>query len=263
MSIRCRIDGHVARITLADPGRGNPLSHTSVTALLAAWGQARDAGVRVVVLDAEGWAFSVGGDLKAITASPSAPAYVTELAELLHRLVREWHQADAVVVSVVQGAAAGAGFPLALSADLVLATEQARFTLGYAAVGLTPDGGATLLTRIVGRYRALELALLNDTVDGAAAVALGLANRVVTEPERDVAEIVARLLAGSATAQRATKRLVRDASVADLASVLDHEAAAVTAAAATSESSDRIAAFLDRRPGPDSRQPTRAAGSRP
>ncbi|AHH19849.1 putative enoyl-CoA hydratase [Nocardia nova SH22a] len=256
MTVRCRIDDAVARITLADPRRGNPLTHESTAALLEALHQARAARVRVVVLDAEGWAFCVGGDLSAFAASAAPAAYVAELADLLHRVVLELHDMDAIVVSVVHGAAAGAGFPLALAADLVLATPEARFTLGYTKVGLTPDGGATLLARTIGVHRALALALSNDTIDSADALKLGLVTHVSADPAAAIRTIAGDLVAGAPEAQRTVKRLMRAAVPTDIAAVLDREAAAVTAAAATAESAEGIAAFLARR-APQFPPPTR------
>ena len=107
---------------------------------------ARRDDARVVVLRAEGRFFSVGGDVAALAAADDPEHLVDDLAETLHRAVSDLQRLDAVVVAVVQGVAAGAGMPLAAAADLVLAGASARFTLAYTKIGLSPDGGSSLLT---------------------------------------------------------------------------------------------------------------------
>ncbi len=130
--------------------------HTAAAQIEAAGGQAR-----VVVLRSEGRAFSFGGDVGAFATADDREQMVDDLAETLHRTISDLHRMDAVVVSAVQGMAAGAGVPLAAVADVVLAGASARFTLAYTKIGLSPDGGSSLLSASLGLHRALHLALLN------------------------------------------------------------------------------------------------------
>ena len=130
--------------------------HTAAAQIEAAGGQAR-----VVVLRSEGRAFSFGGDVGAFATADDREQMVDDLAETLHRTISDLHRMDAVVVSAVQGMAASAGVPLAAVADVVLAGASARFTLAYTKIGLSPDGGSSLLSASLGLHRALHLALLN------------------------------------------------------------------------------------------------------
>ena len=107
--------------------------------------------------------------------------------------------------------AAGAAVPLAAAADIVLAAESARFTLAYTKVGLTPDGGSSLLAASIGLHRALYLALLNPVLTAAEAQAMGLVMEI--HPDDALGEavegVVRRLARGSRTALAAAKHLLR------------------------------------------------------
>lgn len=166
----------VAYIRLADPERGNPINQPMVKQLGVAVRRARADDVHVVVLSSNGRVFSFGGDLQAFSATDNVEHMIDDLAESLHRVISELHHMDAIVVSVVNGMAAGAGVPLAASADVVLAAESARFSLSYTKVGLSPDGGSSLLIASIGLHRALGLALLNPVLSALETVS-GLRHR--------------------------------------------------------------------------------------
>lgn len=244
------LDGRVATIRLADPAGRNPLNLDSLAALLDAVEQARSDEAAVVALRSRGDFFSVGGDLRAFASAEDLPAYVERAAGLVNAAVLGLLRLDAVVVAVVQGTAAGAGFPLAASADVVVAAESARFTLGYTRIGLSVDGGTSLLPASLGLHRALRLALLNDVLTAQEAQTAGLVARVVTDDRLDVVaeELIAGLAAGPRQALAATKRLLRDASLADPEHVLHREVIAVAEQAARPDGAEGIAAFVAKRP---------------
>jgi 2-(1,2-epoxy-1,2-dihydrophenyl)acetyl-CoA isomerase len=245
----CRGDAGVAWITLRGGDRGNPIDAESMRGLLDDLARARLDQVRVVVLRADGWAFSVGGDLKAFAVADDPARRVGQVAELLHEAVLALTSMAAVTLSVVQGPAAGAGFPLAMAADLVLAAEAASFTLGYTALGYTPDGGTSLLSSTLGLHRALQLALLNRTVTAGQACDWGMVADVVPSDRLDqAAAALARTLAeGPGAAQAETKRLLRSVTAAMLPPALDREARSVAVAAASSDGREGVRAFLEKR----------------
>ena len=173
----------VARITLDDGDRGNPIHQDSVGLLRAAVRRSGADRARVILLTASGRFFSVGGDISRFGAAEDIGSLVDDLAEDLHRTVSDLVRSPAIVVSAVQGMAAGAGFPLAAAADVVLAARSARFTLGYTKIGFSVDGGTSLLVHTLGLHRALRLALLNDVITAEEAYAAGLVARVVEDDE--------------------------------------------------------------------------------
>ena len=240
----------VARIRLADGERGNPLNQATVAELARAVRRARADDVHVVVLSAEGRAFSVGGDVSAFAAAEDTEQMIDDLAEALHRVVSDLHRMDAVVVSVVHGMAAGAGVSLAAAADVVLAAASARFTLAYTKIGFSPDGGSTLLTASVGLHRALRLALLNPVVSADEAHALGLVAQVHPDEALPSAvdEVVSQLRSGSRTAQVAAKRLLRETATPGAEAALRRETLSIRTRAASPDGREGVAAFLAKRP---------------
>lgn len=237
-------------ITLSNAARGNPIHTSMVAELHDAVGRARDDSARVIVLRADGAFFSVGGDLRAFGAQPDVRHFIDDLAESLHRVVLELVQHQAIVVSVVQGTAAGAGFPLAACADIVLAASSAQFTLGYTKVGLSVDGGTSLLVHSLGLHRTLRLALLNDVLSADEAHAAGLVARVF--PDEGLSEgvrgIVDRLVAGPADALSATKRLVRDTADSTPERALRAETRSIRERAAEPDGREGVRAFTEKRP---------------
>ncbi|MDQ1445805.1 MAG: 2-(1,2-epoxy,2-dihydrophenyl)acetyl-CoA isomerase [Acidimicrobiaceae bacterium] len=238
-----------AWITMVLGDSGNPLTHELADDLLEATRQARRDNARVVVLRAEGKAFCVGGDLQTFGSTPDPGVYIDDLAEALHRLVSELGHLDAPVVSVVQGVAAGAGFPIAMAADIVLAGRSARFTLAYTNAGLTPDGGSSLLTSTVGLHQAMYLALMNPVLSADQAHQVGLVAEVHDDDALDEAaeRVVARLVNGSATALTATKRLFRDRALPDAEAAMRRESLSVRAAANSHDGREGVRAFLAKR----------------
>lgn len=239
----------VARITLADPAGGNAINLAAVAALFDAARSVGRDGARVVVLAAEGRFFSVGGDLGAMAQADDQVALIDDLAEGLHRAVSELLRSDAIVVSVVQGTAAGAGFPLAAAGDIVIAAEHAKFSLAYGKVGLSPDGGSSLMVHTLGLHRTLRLALLGDLLTAAEAHAAGLVARVVPADELDacVDDVVGALAAGSGGANAAAKHLLRRAAAPEPEAALREESLAIRARVATPDGREGIAAFLEKR----------------
>lgn len=240
----------VAWITLSDAERGNPLTIEGTRRLFDAIRLAQSNSVGVVVLQAEGRAFCVGGDIRAFGASTNPSLYVDELADILHRVISELMHLDAIVVAAVRGVAAGAGMPLAAAADILVAAESARFTLGYTKIGLTPDGGSSLLVSTLGLHLSLKLALLNPILSAEDARSCGLVAEVVADESFDsrIAEIAQQLAAGSRSAQSAAKRLFRHHATAEAESAMRAEALAVRAAADSVDGREGVQAFLAKRP---------------
>ena len=140
---------------------------------------------------------------------------------------------------------------LVLSADLVLASENARFTMAYTAAGLSPDGSSTFyLPRLVGLRRALELTLTNRRLSAQEALDWGIVNRILPAEElQEKALALARqLAAGPALAYAAAKRLLQRSFDQSLETQLEDEAQAIAAASATADAREGIRAFLEKRP---------------
>lgn len=243
------LDGDLARITLTDPDNGNCVHIDSVTEVFAAVRRAERDRARVILLSAQGCFFSVGGDLAGFAGAEDMVAYIDDLADLLHRVISLLQRAEAVVVCAVQGTAAGAGFPLAATADIIVAADSAAFVVGYGKVGLSVDGGTSLLVNTLGLHTTLRLTLLGDSLTAQEALAAGLVARVVPDAELHdtTEEIVDRLLTLPAGSQTAMKRLVREAAGPAPEWALRREAISIRKRAATKDAREGIAAFLEKR----------------
>lgn len=243
-------DGAIAHLRFNRPQALNAIDASMATAFRQACEQiAADPHVRVVWMSAEGRAFMAGGDIAAMSADPVAVA--AELIDGMHGGLRALATLDAPVVASVHGAVAGGGLGLVLGgADLVIAAEGTRFSVAYPLIGASCDCSTSWsLPRIVGLHRALELALLSDTIDADEALRLGLCNRVVPVAELEAASraLVERLAAGPTRAYGRLRRLVRASIDNTLHEQLDAEATNFRECAATDDFREGIGAFIAKR----------------
>lgn len=223
-----------------------PMAHALLDALRTLTG---DTTVRAVVLRGAGKGFMAGGDLATLRADPVRGA--ADLLGPLNEALELMAALNAPVIAQVHGVAAGAGLSLMLQADFVIAAQGTRFNLAYINLGTSCDVGASwALPRLVGLRKALEIALLGDTLTCDDAERLGLVNRVVSadQLEAEVSLLAERLASGPTLAYGSMKRLMRTAFDSDLPSQLALEAAAFEQCARTQDFRIGIEAFYDKRP---------------
>lgn len=255
-SILLRRDGAVATVILNREHTRNVLDMDMAIALRAAMDQvAIDPQVRVVVLQGAGKHFMVGGDIRWFHGLLDEEASARRLQ--FNRMIDEVHGAiarirtmDKPVLASVRGAAAGFGLSLMAACDLVVADDSAFFTLAYAGIGTSPDGGSTYsLPRLVGPKIAMEMALLNERIDAARARELGLINRVVAPDalEQATAEMAARLAAGPTAALARTKRLLNESFERSLYHQLQAEEREFLASSLTEDFAEGVRAFVEKR----------------
>ena len=248
-------DGSVVTLRMNNADKLNALSPTLTLELLDALEQLRDdSSARAIVLTGEGRGFSAGADLSALQEpymKGERPKLSLFLKEGYNRLIPLLAETPKPVIAAINGVAAGAGTSLALACDFRIASDAASFTMAFVKIGLIPDAGATyLLPRTVGMAKALELALFSDRLDAAAALEVGLVNRVVPA-DSVVAEAVAtaRKLSELPTAAIGlTKRMMNEASRLTLPEAMDREAEVQDEAAATDDHLEGVLAFLEKRP---------------
>ncbi len=223
--LRVTVDGPVQTVTLANPVQRNAQTPSLWEALATAARQTPDE-VRVVVLQAEGQSFSAGlhrgmlapggmpgePDLMALAAGSGVG--LDEAIAQFQRGFTGWAESAAVVVAAVQGHAVGAGFQLALAADLRVLADDAQLAMREPSLGLVPDlGGTSPLVRLVGYSRALEICATGRFVGAQEAVSIGLATAAVPAGElaAATADLVQALLATPDRALRELKPLLRAA----------------------------------------------------
>lgn len=215
-----------------------------------------DNDIGCIVLTGAGDAFCAGGDVKKMarmnaTGGAPDPLVRMETQRQSHRLTSlRLYQMGKPTLAALPGAAAGAGFSLALACDMRIAADTATMTTAFAKVGLTGDyGGTYLATQIVGTAKARELYLLADKIDMKEALRLGLVNWVVPagELEMRTMEIARRLANGPRVAQRLIKDNLVRALNSTFAECLDMESANLAAARHTEDHKEAAAAFAEKR----------------
>jgi 2-(1,2-epoxy-1,2-dihydrophenyl)acetyl-CoA isomerase len=242
-------DGAVLTITLNRPDVLNAFNSAMHRGLAAALKDARDGGVRAVVLTGAGRGFCVGQDLTEFREASGDIG--SRLRDNYHPNIRAIRALEKPVIAAVNGAAAGAGMSLACACDLRIAADTASFVPAFINIGLIPDsGGSYFVTRILGPARAFEWLTSGRKLTAAEAHAWGLVNEVVagdalaghaSERAAQLAELPTRGIG-------MTKRLLDHATHASLEEQLEWEAQLQAAATQTEDFKEGVAAFLEKRP---------------
>ncbi|MBM3945887.1 MAG: enoyl-CoA hydratase [SAR202 cluster bacterium] len=247
----------VATITLNRPQALNSYTLEMADALGDAIARCKDDAVRAVVVTGAGRAFCAGADLREVTRTvaergeKAATEAVNQLATRIHAMViLPLRRLRKPTIAMVNGAAAGAGAGLALACDLRIASEEARFVLAFSGVGLAMDSGTSyFLPRLIGSGRSAELHFLNEPIDAARALALGLVNAVAPSSElaAKASELAKRLAVGPTAAFARTKDLLETTWTATLQQQLSAETQAITDTAGTADFFEGVGAFSERR----------------
>ena len=246
-----RIQDNVAVVTLNAPEVLNALSAEMVRQLSVAVSKAaKTEGVRCLLINAAGRGFCAGANLQARGAAtdlpPAGSALETHYAPLMNKL----RNVSFPIVTAVNGPAAGVGMSLALTGDIVMASDTAYFLQAFAKIGLVPDGGATwYLPRLIGWGRAMELSMLAERLPASEALSWGLVNRVVPEAELAAASMA---MAQRLASGQKSLGLIRKAYWAswenDFNKQMQLEADLQTEAHASADNREGVAAFLEKRP---------------
>ena len=214
--LRYEVDGPVATITLDRPEARNAWSEAMMQSMHTALDRAEgDPEVRVIVLTGAGTSFCAGGDLKAMRDRSGMFAgdpveLRRQYARGLQEITRRFERLERPVIAAINGAAIGAGLDLSLMCDIRVASRRAKFGSTFAAVGLIPgDGGAFLLTRVVGFAHATELILSARVFEAEEAARIGLVHELA-EPD----EVMPRALERAADIARLPGPAVQMARVA-------------------------------------------------
>ncbi len=208
-----------------------------------------DPEVRVVIITGSGRGFCAGGDLAVLMSCDSEEACAENMRVANEATSALFHMKKPTI-AMVNGAAAGAGFNLALACDMVFASEKAKFIQSFVNVGIASDcGGHYLLRKAVGDHLAKELMFTARPVTAQEGKELGFVNRVCApeELEAQTMEFAQTLAKKAPLAISATKVLLNKAEEMSLDEVLAAEAAHQTAMLLSADCKEGIAAFREKR----------------
>jgi len=241
-------------LTLNRPERLNALTFEMFSDLeIAARSVHNDPSIRVVVVTGAGSAFCAGLDLDCAESLPRmSVAEMTRGQQLWSRAIIALREIDAPVIAAVNGAAAGAGFSLALAADIRLASESAKFNAAFVRIGLSGGdcGSSWALPRIVGLGRAYEILLTGRFVDATEAMRIGLVNEVLAQAEivPGALRLAESIAANSPLGVRLTKRVLQaNVDAASLGVAVEFENRNQVLAAHTEDMTEALAAFREKR----------------
>ena len=254
-NIRIESDGAVTTVTVDRPRRKNACTEAMWTGLRHGFRDIAESSARAVVFTGAGGDFCAGADVGPADDEDEEAAgrprrHRTDLMRDIADTVMAIHDCPRPVIAKVDGVAVGAGFGMALAADMVWCSERARFSLVFAKRGLSLDFGTSwLLPKRVGLHEAKRLAFTGEIIDAHRAAELGVVNEVVPTGELDAAvdEIAAAVAAGPPIALANSKRFLNNASNISLFQALEAEALGQGVNFATSDTKEALRAFIEKR----------------
>ncbi len=242
--------GPIARLTLNRPDAANGMNNTMTRELADAARRCDTDATKVVVLTGSGRFFCAGGDLKSFATAPSRGQHIKGVADDLHRAISSFARMNAVLITAVNGTAAGAGFSLAVTGDLVLAAESASFTMAYTKVGLSPDGSSSFfLPRLIGITKTKELMLTNRTLSALEALQWGLVTEVIPDDTLAgrVDELAVQMAATARGSNGGVKELMMSTFKNGLEEQMELEGRIIAERAESADGREGVDAFLAKR----------------
>ena len=213
----------------------------------------RDDEIRVMIITGSGKGFCAGSDVTDRLADRLEKGKEENRFETLKQvgaIALDLVNFDKPIITAINGVAVGAGLSIPLISDIRIASEKARFGAVWVRVGLIPDVGATyFLPRIIGKDRALEMALSGDIIDAEEALKIGLITKLVPHDElmTESMGLAAKIAAGPAVAIELIKRGFQRSLNNDLLTQLDYESYAQGICRHTEDHKEGIRAFTEKR----------------
>src|ERR1700712_809763 len=244
--------GPVLVLTLSDPATRNTLSHQAIAAGIEALNVAEaEPAIRAVLLRGDGGHFCAGGNLQGLLERRRAgPPAQIEMLEHLHQFIEALRSFPKPVIAAVDGAAAGAGFSIALACDLIVAADDARFILSYGRIGLSPDGGATWsLMQALPRARVQQLLWLGEPLSARELADWGLVSAITSSGQSfaEALRLTERLAAMAPNALASAKELLNSARGNGLKEQLAAERDHFVANLFHANGAEGLDAFLEKR----------------
>ena len=239
--------GCVTEICMNRPDQLNAMNRELMQGLENAFSEIDAGKTRAILLKGNGRGFCAGGDIRQFLEYLKKDTIPRELPDTLHRAIERIREVPVPVVAAVKGPCAGAGFSLAMACDLVLASENSKFSLAYAKIGLSPDGGSTFfLPRHLGMKKAMEMFLLPEIFDAETANSLGFVNRVYHDADFDEKswDFIQTLATGPTRAYGYTKKLMLESWNHSLYKQLERESDFVCDSVLSQDFRSGVEAFL-------------------
>jgi 2-(1,2-epoxy-1,2-dihydrophenyl)acetyl-CoA isomerase len=252
-SLLVKRDGGVLELRINRAVRRNAIDEETARRITSELQDANlDSSVRAVLVTGEGRDFCTGADMMAIgdQAGKMSPLEYRFATRHFYAMNRALWEIERPVVSAVNGTVAGAGWSLALLADLVVAARGARWTHVFSRRGMVPHAGDTyFLPRVLPLHQLTELAMLSDTVTSEHLERFGLINRLVEIDKvlPTARELAGRLAEGPTRALGLTKRMYRNSLNRDIETVFEEERTATALISTTADRLEGVRSLVEKR----------------
>lgn len=249
-SVLVELSGRVATIYLNEPQSLNALSTPVKEGLLEALLQAKKSpDIRSIVLTGKGRSFCSGGDVKEMR-NTSTPAGNKRKMDNSVNIITLMQTINKPIIAAVKGYAAGAGFSIALASDLIIAEEDAKFSLAFSRVGFVPDFGAHFnLLKFVSPWKAKELIWSAEVITAREGQRLGFVNKVAVKGQVEVVaqQWAEKLADGPTIAYGFSKDIINQAHTLDMSQVLELENFSQSMLKQTKDHKEAVEAFAEKR----------------
>ena len=250
-SILIKIENQVAYITLNRPDVFNSFNREMALLLQSILDDCEyNNDVRSIVITGNGKAFCAGQDLKEVTSPELNPGFKKILEEHYNPIITRIRAINKPVIAAVNGVAAGAGANIALSCDLVVASNKASFIQAFSKIGLIPDSGGTFfLPRLIGFQKATALMMLGDKVTAEEAEELGMIFKVISSESfnEEVEKLAVKLANMPTKALGLIKELLNKSNTNTLEQQLELEGKLQIEAALSEDYTEGVNAFMEKR----------------
>ena len=250
-SILIKIENQVAYITLNRPDVFNSFNREMALSLQSILDDCEHNNeVRSIVITGNGKAFCAGQDLKEVTSPELNPGFKKILEEHYNPIITRIRAINKPIIAAVNGVAAGAGANIALSCDLVVASNKASFIQAFSKIGLIPDSGGTFfLPRLIGFQKATALMMLGDKVTAEEAEELGMIFKVISSESfnEEVEKLAVKLANMPTKALGLIKELLSKSMTNTLEQQLELEGKLQIKAALSEDYTEGVNAFMEKR----------------
>jgi len=248
-TILFEIKNAIAFITLNRPEKYNAFNREMALLMQKKLEESKSKEVRCVYITGVGKAFSAGQDLEEVV-DPNGPNVTSILAEHFNPIIRLIRKMEKPVVAAVNGIAAGAGANIALSCDVVVATQSASFLQAFSKIGLVPDSGGTyILPRLIGWQKASALMMLGEKISAQDAERMGMLYKVFPDDlfETEAVNIAIKLAHMPTKGLALTKQILTTSMINNYDDQLHDEELFQERAGNTFDYKEGVQAFLEKR----------------
>ncbi|WP_411954694.1 enoyl-CoA hydratase [Alkalibacillus sp. S2W] len=241
-------EDHVTTITLNRPEQMNALNEEMLSALAERLNEAFHNDSKIVVLEANGKAFSAGGDLNMMVNSDAGGDF-ENIMNTIEDIVLTLYQMPKITIAALKGSAAGLGLSLTLACDYVLAKSDAKVAMNFIGIGLIPDGGGHFfMQQRIGTVRAKQIIWEGKRLEADEAKGLGLIDFVInSDMDQVVNQYIDKLKKSPILAMIESKMIYHQQTIDQLKSFLAAETKGQTNMRQTSDHQEGVDAFLNKR----------------